>query len=126
MLLSVRRMEESTDRVLEGYGRDGVDIPRTFIQMSPNGWTSAGSSVEQATETALKQQILETLQEHGEPMRATALKAAVKGRAQTIISQFNELVADGGVVVTYGEGKGRPKFYSVPNHASNSQGRERK
>ena len=113
VLLSVQRVMGGKDRVLEAYGRDGVDIPRTFLRMTPSGWVDAGNTVDEAAAKALEGRIIETLTDHGEPMKATTLKAAVKGRAQAVTDALNDLVIAGRVLVTYGKGKGKPKLFSL-------------
>ena len=83
-------------RILRSEQRYGTDMPQTVLHLDPvTERIEAGGTVVEAAAGAMEQDILDTIAEHGEPMRKGKVEEAVKGKAAHIRKALDRLCEQG-------------------------------
>ena len=94
-ILSLSR--DNGRRVLYGFGRDGVNVEKTALNLDPDGWISVAGTKRQLNVHDVMRHIVEVLDAEADPMRSGEIQKLVGERKETVLTALRHLMQDGDV-----------------------------
>ena len=99
-------------RMFRAWGRDGVDIPDTMLNLE-NGWIDVVGTKTAVRADNLRNELIALLEKSKESMSKEAIQAALTCKRATLIEVLNEAVADGAIRKVKGGESGRKSLYEI-------------
>ena len=112
--LSMKR-DENDRRTIYSRNRYGQDLEPTVLEMDQDGWIEAAGTKAAADAQDLEQNVLEFVEEKGEPLTSDKIISGLRVKRSTGKAAISTLVANGRLT-RVGDGKrGDPFLFSVPD-----------
>ena len=102
----------SGQRMVRAWGRDGVDIPDTILNLD-NGWIDVVDTKQAVRAHDLRNEVIDLLENSKEPMAKEELQAELTCKRETLIKVLDTAVADGAIKEVKGGKSGRKTLYEI-------------